>query len=92
MDSVILVGVLLLCRYGIIRVSTDAIDLPQRYTRVIVVLATIIVGASPLILLRWSVIASTWINILIAGLAMTYFAIFLSRILGNFDDDKEIPQ
>lgn len=68
-------------------------DLLPRHRRVIAILATIIVGASPLVLLRWGVIANTWINILIAGLAMVYFAIYLGRILGKFDDeDIEIPQ
>lgn len=62
-------------------------DLLPRHRRVIAILATIIVGASPLVLLRWGVIANTWINILIAGLAMVYFAIYLGRILGKFDDE-----
>ena len=92
MDSVILVAILILLRYGISRISADTNYLRQSQKKLFVVLATILVGASPLILLRFGALADSWINVLIAGIAMLYFAIFLSRQLRRLDEEEVISQ
>jgi len=82
MDSVILIVILALCRYLVWRVSTSNIAL-QRYNLIVLVFAMIIVAALPIFLIQRDIVDRTWVNVVIAGVALFYFPFLIGRLMSQ---------
>lgn len=87
MDSALLLVVLVLCRLSVWRLSTS-VRAVNRLSVIALVLAMIVIAALPILLIQRDVIDSSWINVVIAGIALFYFPFLAARLLGNQNNDR----
>ena len=79
MDTLILVTIVVIARY-FLYLMREPVDQDSKFAWIVVILVTMVLCASPLILIKKEIIENSVINLLVAGFSFFYFPFVVGRM------------